>query len=302
MSGVDVTALAAPERVNDALRRARTLETLEGAYAAWAELKLELAAARVRFADERRRLEEQGRFLLNSLKAAGEVPGEPAADATALVQGDALADYVRTAESELRGRTDALEAARVQMEDTFAQAERELKAELAARVERFVGKVRPRLRLLVRPLGAGKRILHLERLDDDAAAILTHLLSGTLPTRYGFLRDDSTEDVALAPPPLYAEEGVAAEAVRPTASELAARFETPGGFVPVKGFVPARLPRPDGQAAFYRLLMRGPVLEVERIDGEGFSPVLTQDEAERLAGHLVRLKLAGKIELEIEAG
>ena len=48
--------------------------------------------------------------------------------------------------------------------------------------------------------------------------------------------------------------------------------------------------------------LRDLVLEVERVDGEAFSPILAQDEAERLAGHLVRLKLAGKIELEIEAG
>lgn len=310
MSAAETSALAAPERMADALQRARSLETLAAAYAAWAELTAERASARLRFAEARKRLEEEGQFLLNSLKAAGEegaiAPEVPAAAGTDALsrpdpEADALARYVQTAEAELRAKTDALDAERAAMEASFAQALSDLKAELQARVARCVGKVRPRLRLFVRNLGPGRRILHLDRLDDDAAVILTYLLAGVLPTRHGFLRDDSTEDVSLPPAPLYPEEGIAGEAVRPKAPALAARFETPADFVPIKGFLPLKVPRPGG-FAFYRLLMRGPVLEVERVDGEGFSPILAQDEAERLAGHLVRLKLAGKVELEIEAG
>jgi hypothetical protein len=310
MSAAETSALAAPERVAEALLRALSLETLAAAYAAWAELTAEHASARLRFSEARRRLEEEGQFLLNSLKAAGEegviAPEAPAsAGADALAQpdpeADALARYVQTAEAELRAKTEALDAERSAMEASFAKALSDLKAELQARVARCVGKVRPRLHLFVRNLGPGRRILHLDRLDDDAAVILTYLLAGVLPTRHGFLRDDSTEDVSLPPAPLYPEEGVAADAVRPSAPSLAARFDAASGFVPIKGFLPLRLPRPEG-FAFYRLLMRGPVLEVERVDGEGFSPLLAQDEAERLAGHLVRLKLAGKVELEIEAG
>jgi len=301
----DLTAIAAPARMGEALRRARTLETLEAGYGAWAELKLEHAAARLRFAQERKRLEEQGQFVLNSLKAAGEgerPASDPLSTSDSLVPQGALEKYVQEAEAELDAKTRALEAERAAMESAFLQTEGELKAELSARVARCVGKVRPKLRLHVRPLGGARRILHLERLDDDAATLLTHLLSATLPTRYGFLQDDSTEDVSLAPAPLYPEEGIEAQEVRPTAPALAALFDQGRAFVPVKGFVPLRIPHAEGAASFYRLLMRGPVLEVERVDGDAFSPILAQDEAERLAGHLVRLKLAGKIELEIEAG
>jgi hypothetical protein len=131
--------------------------------------------------------------------------------------------------------------------------------------------------------------------------MLCLLLAGALPTRHGFLGDDSTEDVLQEPSPLYPDEDVAPEAIRPASPALASRFDPASDFVPVKGFIPLRVPRSEG-AAFYRLKSRGPVLEVEAMDGEGFTPLLPKDEAERIAGHLLRLKLEGKLELEIDAG
>jgi hypothetical protein len=50
------------------------------------------------------------------------------------------------------------------------------------------------------------------------------------------------------------------------------------------------------------MLQRGPVMEVELADGAAFRNILSREEAERFAGHLLRLKLEGKLELEIEAG
>ena len=43
-------------------------------------------------------------------------------------------------------------------------------------------------------------------------------------------------------------------------------------------------------------------MEVEVAEGPGFRSILTREESERFAGHLLRLKLEGKLELEVEAG
>ena len=64
---------------------------------------------------------------------------------------------------------------------------------------------------------------------------------------------------------------------------------------PVKGMLPLTLP--DG--SWLRWLTRGPVLEAEVQDGEGFRNLLTQQEAERVTGLLLSHKLAGKLELEL---
>jgi hypothetical protein len=76
----------------------------------------------------------------------------------------------------------------------------------------------------------------------------------------------------------------------------------PGEVLPIKGFLPLFVPRPEGGEHFFRLLQRGPVMEVEVAEGEVFRNILSREEAERFAGHLLRLKLEEKIELEIEAG
>jgi hypothetical protein len=140
-----------------------------------------------------------------------------------------------------------------------------------------------------------------ERVGGDAPVLLLHLFTGRIPSRHGFLFDDSTEDVRLPPAPLYAEEGVASGEVRPGATALAERVRAPGEVLPVKGFLPVFVRRPEGGEDFFRLLQRGPVMEVEVAEGEGFRGILTREESERFAGHLLRLKLAGRLELEVEA-
>ncbi len=62
------------------------------------------------------------------------------------------------------------------------------------------------------------------------------------------------------------------------------------------------MPRPEAGEHFFRMLQRGPVMEVEVAEGEAFRNILSREEAERFAGHLLRLKLEEKIELELEAG
>ena len=132
--------------------------------------------------------------------------------------------------------------------------------------------------------------------------LLLHLLSGALATHYDFLTDDSTEDLALASPPLYAEEGVAPEATRPLAPALRRRLEAAPGVLPLKGMLPVFAPHRDAEGAlFFRLVTRGPVLEAELEEGDGFRNILSRGEAEQLAGAFVRLKLEGRIELEVKA-
>jgi len=283
-----------------ALERARSLETLEAAYDAWLELRLAHGAARLRFQDERERLSQQGSFLVGAVRAAGlELPGP---DAAALVPLQAQGrDFLRETEEIARAR-EALDTEAAASEAHFQEAFQELRGLLKERVGRYLATTPPRLRLLLRKVGATRVILHVERVRGDEAVLLLELFVGRLPSRHGFLFDDSTEDVGLPPAPLYAEEGVAAGDIRPDAQDLAARVRAPGEVLPAKGFLPVFVPRPEGGEDFFRLLQRGPVMEVEVAEGQGFRNVLSREESERFAGYLLRLKLQGKLELEVEAG
>ncbi len=284
------------------LARMRSLETLETAYEAWLALKLEHGAARVRLGEERERLEQQGSFLIGAVRAAGVEP-KPAGEGPAgLVPASAADGFLRQAEERIARTREDLERREAESEATFQKAFAEIRATLTGRVQRFLAASRPSLKLLLRKVGATRSILHVARVGGDEAVLLCYLFSGRIPSRYGFLFDDSTEDVALAPAPLYADEGVTATQVRPGAAELEARVRAPGEVLPIKGFLPLFVPRPEGGEHFFRLLQRGAVMEVEVAEGEAFRNILSREEAERFAGHLLRLKLEEKLELEIEAG
>jgi hypothetical protein len=298
LPGLESPAGAGPDA---ALARLRALETIESGYEAWLELKLEHAAFRARLRDERERLEQQGSFLLGAVRAAGLAP--PSNPDPGLVPAAPSAgDFLRDAEARLAGARDALARGEAEAEARYAEAFAEIRATLKDRVQRHLTASRPRLTLLLRRVGAERSILHVERLAGDTPVLLCFLLSGAIPSRHGFLLDDSTEDVALPPAPLYADEGVTPAQVRPDAAGLEARVRGAGEVVPLKGFLPVFVPRPGGGEDFFRLLQRGAVLEVEVAEGAAFRNVLTREEAERFAGHLLRLKLEGRIDLELEAG
>ena len=288
----------------EALGRARSVETLESAYDAWLELRGAQAAARRRFREEHERLAQQGSFLVGAVRAASEGGGVPAPSETpALVPGgEPLRDFLQQAEAKLTRAREALTLEETQSESRYRAAFEELRSTVEDRVRRYLGATPPRLRLLLRKVGATRAILHLERVAGDEPLLLLYLFTGRVPSRHGFLFDDSTEDVSLAPAPLYPEEGVAPGEVRPEAPALEARVRAPGGVLPLKGFLPVFVPRPEGGEDFFRLLQRGPVMEVELAEGGGFRGVLSREESERFAGHLLRLKLAGRLELEVEAG
>ncbi len=281
--------------------RARGLDTLEAAFGVWVECKLEHAAALSRLADERRRLEQQGSFLVGAVRAAQQLDAPaPSSTDAALVPPSALGGFLAEAEQKLAAATAELDR-RVSEEDARHRARiDEARAQVAAKVQAFLARVRPKLVVRLRPVGERRAILHVDRPAPDEAVLLFALFSGRIPSRYGYLFDDSTEELGLDPAPLYADEGVALDQTRPDAAGLRARFAASTAVFPAKGFVP--VPVGAGpEAPFYRLRMRGPVMELELATPEGFLNVLPREEAERFAGYLVSLKLAGKLELELRA-
>ncbi|MCP3101778.1 hypothetical protein LZ198_23145 [Myxococcus sp. K15C18031901] len=290
-----------PVEPESALARLRALETLESGYEAWLELKLEHAASRARFLEEREKLDQQGSFLLGAVRAAGVEPA-PSTEPGLVAASASAGDFLREAEGRLASTRAALAEREAASEARYAEAFAEIRGTLRERVQRHLAVHRPRLTLLLRRVGTERSILHVERLSGDTPVLLCFLFSGRIPSRHGFLLDDSTEDVALAPAPLYPDEGVEPSQVRPDAAGLEARVSEAQEVVPLKGMLPLRVPRPGGGEDFFRLLQRGAVLEVEVAEGTSFRNVLSREESERFAGHLLRLKLSGRIDLDLEAG
>lgn len=287
------------EGASAALTRLRGLETLETAYEAWLELKQEHGTARLRLKEEHERLEQQGSFLVGAVRAAGVEP-KPGAEPGLMPAG--AESFLRGAEARLSQAREELARKETDSEAFYQKAFEEICTTIADRVRRYLGASRPRLQLLLRKVGTTRSILHVARIGGDEAVLLCFLFTGRIPSRYSFLVDDSTEDVSLPPAPLYPDEGVDPRDIRPDATALEARLGAPGQVLPIKGFLPVFVPRPAGGEDFFRMLQRGPVMEVEVADGTAFRNILSREESERFAGHLLRLKLEEKMELEIEAG
>ncbi|MBL8922453.1 MAG: hypothetical protein JNJ54_26620 [Myxococcaceae bacterium] len=267
-------------------------ETIEAAYEAWDELRDELAALRASFSAERARLAQQGQLLLGAVATVtpmGDARGEALTKRSEL---EALAAEARrgleAAQHELEARARAAEAA---LHDAILAVVNELRA----RVTRQAARSKPVLELMVRVLPQERRILHLRRPSPDDAIVLVFAVSGRVPTRYGALFDDSTDDALLVPPVLYRDEGISE--VRPKPAQLEAALRERPALWPIKAMVPMLLP-----TGFVRWLARGAVLEAELADGEGFRNLLTHAEAEQVTGALLALKLAGRIELELVRG
>ncbi|WP_171812953.1 hypothetical protein [Corallococcus exiguus] len=282
-----------------ALGQLRALETLESAYDAWAELKREHAASVIQFREEQARLTQQGSFLLGAVRAAGMDAGS---STPGLQPQGSASDFLRDAEAKLTKARDAVSQREAESEARYQAAFTEVRTTLLDRVQRYLKRSQPHLTLLLRRVGAERSILHVARVQPDESVLLCYLLTQRVPSRYGFLFDDSTEDLSLPPAPLYAEESVASDAVRPDAPGLLRVIDASTDVVPLKGFIPLRVPRPGGGEDFFRLLQRGAVMEVEIADGPDFRSILTREESERFAGHLLRLKLEERIGLDIEAG
>ncbi|PZR09854.1 MAG: hypothetical protein DI536_21200 [Archangium gephyra] len=280
---IEAPALA-PELVvagERALERARTVETLEPAYAAWNELRAAHREARRRWKEERQRLLDQGSLLLGATRAAlGASPGSEALAAPN--------EFLREAQLKLEAALAEIDASSASGEASFAGQLDSMKALLFERVARLATSQRPVFNLAVRVLAGGQRILHLRRLGEDESVLALHALTGRIPSRYEYLFDDSTDDVSAAPPTLYADEGVTD--VRGDAS-----LDSRPQVWPVKGVLPLKLP--SGQ--WVRWSARGAVLEAEALDGAQWRNLLSAGEAEALTGFLLARQLAGRLVLQL---
>lgn len=271
---------------NRAFAQARSVETLEALYLAWTELSATWASAKKRWAEEEKRLVTQGELLLGAMRAASSAA--PAGDAAlANVNGMAVEAEKRL----LEVRTQFAEQI-AQANTTFSRELERLRSELIEHVRRRALVSRPVFKLAVRLVGGDRRILHLARLSDDDAIVALFSLTGRVPSRHGYLADDSLDELGAASAPFYADDGVSE--VRPPVAELGALLAARTQMWPVKGHLPMQW-----GARWLRWVARGAVLEAELEDQGSFRNVLTREEAEQITGVLLTHKLAGKIELEL---
>jgi hypothetical protein len=122
-----------------ALLRLNAAETLEQAYDAWRELRLEHAEFLGRCARERRRLLEQGGFLVGAVRAAANTGPGGAEQQAALVPsggGDALAGFLREAEAKLQATSAALEAELAEEASHFDRAFAQIRQAVLHRLAR----------------------------------------------------------------------------------------------------------------------------------------------------------------------
>ncbi len=267
-------------------------QDIESAFDAWQELREHHRAALARLNDDRRALEQQGDFVMGAVRAA-RADGQGGA---ALSPGSGLDAYVGDASTKLerakRELDESAERSRAKWDDEFSK----MRAEVRGRIERTLIHVKPLLRLRLRSLAVDKRILHVDRPGPDEAVLLCVLFTGKLPSRYGYLFDDATDNLRETPPSLYAEEGITQANIRPDAHALEALLSRPHDVLPLKAMLLMRV-----GGSLVRLVERGPVMEAELADGPVFRNVLSRDEAERIAGHLLKLKLDGHVQLELAA-
>ena len=262
-----------------AFAQARSVETLEALYLAWTELSTSWSTAKKRWADEEQRLVTQGELLLGAMRAASSAA--PSGDVNAMAL---------EAEKKLAEVRSQFAAQIAQANVTFARELERMRSELIDHVRRRALVSRPVFKLAVRLVGGERRILHLSRLSDDDAIVALFSLTGRVPSRYGYLADDSLDDVGVSSAPLYADDGIVD--LRP--ADLGATLSQRPQLWPVKGLLPMQL-----GARWLRWVARGAVLEAEFEEQGAWRNVLTKEEAEQLTGVLLTHKLAGRIELEL---
>lgn len=279
-------------------RLARTgLETFAAVWDALRELDVRRAALLAELAAEERRLEAEVRYLVGAVQKA-QGSAAPAGDPEALARPAGLQALAAEAEARLLAARTALQERRVR-ELLALQGEQEaLRAHAEALVAR-AGEVRPALELEVARLGADHVIVQLRSPTDDEALLLLDRLAGRLPTRWGFLRDDTVHELGRTAALFYPDEGLTQEEAASEEDDAQAALDArPGRFSPVRGHLPIELESAPGLQA--RFVHRGPVLELQCRRGAGaFQTHVAREDAEHVTARLLVLKLARRLELEL---
>lgn len=258
-------------------------ETIESAYRAWAQVQHDHSLQQTHFAAQYRQLDEQGSLVLGAVRHA---------QAPNLEEG--LERFLNESRTKIEVLRNQLDRQALEAKTGFEKALATIRSEVRRRVEGVAKVSPPRLRVTARSMPAGRRILHAERVSGDEAVTLCAVLSteGQIPSRYGFLFDDTIDDVTTGEPAwLYADEGILPGQTRPSPLVLSHELSIRHEVWPLKGIVV--------MAKGARFRQRGPVMEAEVPDGEGTRNRLTQSEAEEVLGSLLSLKLAGTLELEL---
>src|SRR6185436_4342215 len=120
-----------PPQATTVIDRLAHVEGIEAAYDLWQELREHHRAALARLADERRKLDQQGEFMLGAVRAARDsAPGGPTNGKELAAPGNALDAYVSEASSRLeqakRELDAAAEASAAKWEDAFAAVRAEV--------------------------------------------------------------------------------------------------------------------------------------------------------------------------------
>lgn len=287
------------EEVADALTRSRVAETLVDLYDAWRRLQAARVAAAAERAREAERLDVRAEYVLRTLEAARNVRLDVGGDGeAALTKDDGLGAFQREAEEELRKARLLLEDRSTGEESLFESELARVRAEIRSRVEAVLVGYRPRLKARVQPVGREHSLVHVERPGDDDAVLLQYVLTGKLFTRYDAFFDDSVDDLTLGPPRFYAEEGLTQNRFETIDEEDAIVVEPEREFVPLKGVIMFRIPGHDFPR--FRIVNRGPMSEVEaRTEGGDYQHLMPRAAAELLSAYLLRLRVAGKLDVEL---
>lgn len=279
-------------------RLARTgLETFAAVWDALRELDVRRAALLAEIAAEERRLEAEVRYLVGAVqKAQGLAP--PAVDAEALTRPAGLQALAAEAEARLLAARAALQERRARELGALDEEQTALRAHAEALIAR-AGEVRPSLEVEVARLGPSHVIVQLRSPTDDEALLLLDRLAGRLPTRWGYLRDDTVHELGHAAPLFYPDEGLSPEEASTEEDAAQASLdERTGRFLPVRGHLPIALDGAPGLQA--RFVHRGPVLELQCRRAPGaFQTHVPREDAEHVTARLLLLKLSRRLELEL---
>jgi hypothetical protein len=287
-----------------ALSIALESESLQALFSAWLELRQQHAASLAALNKERDQLESRAQLVLKAVEAARGLPEVAVEPKTRAKKSrlpavrDPLAEFQAQAEAELALARKQLERRFEAQAHEWEKLDARVRKALLARADQHLSIHKPQVKLTVHPVGK-QSLLEVAAFGEEDAVLLARLLSGKLPTRWGFFADDAVEDLARGPSHFYPDEGRAELWPADADAEDAILFSN-GDFVPLRMQIPFAIP----ERAFprFKLVHHGLIAQVEtRREGEPYSHLVRREDGELLAGYLLRLRIAGKLELVLSS-